>query len=249
MSKLLKYSVLRYFPSIVAGESINLGILYSEEKTGYCSFRFTQNISRIKSFDDELDRDALLDLLKGIEEDVKSDSGKGKFNIDRFIKFYINNFRFDQPQTIVYEKLDTIVERLYKSYFRFDLPKDKRPSKKEDQRIIAQLIASAGKRTYRNKRVAGSFKENILYDIVSEACYIKIFDFDGKNLKHCINSAKTWAWNCSHELEKPIYIIYRYSKTEIPSDAFRIIKQIFDEADCKFYSFDEGLRQLQKDVC
>ena len=35
MEKLLKYSVLRYMPSKLSGEKINLGILFSEENTGY----------------------------------------------------------------------------------------------------------------------------------------------------------------------------------------------------------------------
>lgn len=85
MSKLLKYSVLRYSPSVLSGESINLGILFSEENIGYYSFRFTRNLARIKSFDDELNREALFDLLTGIKEEVDLESNQKIFKIDRFI--------------------------------------------------------------------------------------------------------------------------------------------------------------------
>lgn len=35
MEKILKYSVLRYSPSTVAGEKINLGIIFYDMKSGY----------------------------------------------------------------------------------------------------------------------------------------------------------------------------------------------------------------------
>lgn len=248
MSKLLKYSVLRYSPSVLSGESINLGILFSEENAGYYSFRFTRNLARIKNFDDELNREALFDLLTGIKEEVDLESSQKSFKIDRFIRFYINNYKFESPHTIVYDDLDGIVEDLYKSYFRFDLPKDKRPDKKADQRIISQLIQSTGQKTFHNKKVAGAFEESVIYDIVTDYCYIKLFDFDGKDLKRCISSAKTWAWNCNHEHEKPVYIIYRYSNEELTDESFHIIRQIFAEANCRFCSIEEGMQELQRVV-
>lgn len=246
MNKVLKYSVLRYSPSVFSGESINLGILFAEDSAGFYSFRYTRNLSRIRSFDDELDRDVLLELLKGIKEEVELKSREDQFDLEHFIRFYINNFRFDKAQMIVYDDLNKTLEDLYNLYFRFDLPKNKRPSKKEDQKIISQIIASNGQKTYHNKKVTGIFKEDIVYDIVAGDYYIKIFDFDGKDLKRCINTAKTWAWNCNHEKEKKVYIIYRYSHSDIFHDAFNIIKQIFDEAECRFYSIEEGIEVLRE---
>ena len=67
--KILKYSVLRYSPSMLSGERINLGILFSEESTGYHSFYYTKNFNRLKSFDDDLDKSVVKTLLAGIEKE------------------------------------------------------------------------------------------------------------------------------------------------------------------------------------
>ena len=143
MEKLLKYSVLRYMPSKLSGEKINLGILFSEENTGYHSFYCTKNFQRIKYFDDELEKKTLRDFLTEIKEDVESEWNRENFDIDEFIKFYINSFCFEKTASIIYEDLDSMIESLKKAYFRFDYAKGERPSKTEDQRILAKLIRSS----------------------------------------------------------------------------------------------------------
>lgn len=130
MEKILKYSVLRYSPSLLSGERINLGIVFSEETTGYHSFYYAQNLSRIKRFDDELDLSVLKELLMGIEEEVEGDWFDKEFSIDSFVKFYINDYRFDDPQAIIYQDLEETITSLKKAYFRFDYSKAERPDRK-----------------------------------------------------------------------------------------------------------------------
>ena len=245
MEKLLKYSVLRYMPSQLSGEKINLGILFSEENTGYHSFYYTKNFQRIKNFDDELDKKTLRNFLEEIKEETESEWDKKRFNIDEFVKFYINNFYFEKTASIIYEDLESMVESLKKSYFRFDYAKDERPSKTEDQRILAKLIQSSGTSLYKNKTVKGRFEEDIQYDLMTQHYYIKLFDFDGKNLKRCINTAKTWAWNCNHETKKKVYIVYRYSdKKPENRKEFQIIKNIFDESGARFCSIEDSMQMI-----
>ena len=54
MEKILKYSVLRYSPSSVSGEKINLGIIFFDETLNYREFRYSKKFSRLSSFDDEI---------------------------------------------------------------------------------------------------------------------------------------------------------------------------------------------------
>lgn len=129
MEKLLKYSVLRYVPSHLSGEKINLGILFSEENTGYHSFYCTKNFQRIKYFDDELDRKTLSSFLAEIKEDVEGEWNNKNFNIDEYIKFYINNFCFEKTVSIIYEDLDSMIESLKTTKFRFDYVESERTSK------------------------------------------------------------------------------------------------------------------------
>lgn len=241
MEKKLRFSVLRYYPSSVSGERINLGILFSDDNTGFRSFYHTRNYSRLKKFDDELDRDVLKAFLVGIEKEVSGEWYADGFDIDKFIKYYINDYRFSNIQSISYEDIDKVTDSLIKTYFRFDFDKKDRPNKNEDQKILAELIRSAGISLSKNKKVLGAFNEQIVYDIATDDYYIKMFDFDDKDLKRSINAAKLWAWNCNHQKDKKIYIVYRYSKNDLAYNTdFTIIKNILKESNAKFISIDEA---------
>ncbi len=160
MEKIIKYSILRYFPTLFGGESINLGILFSDVKTGFCSFRYTSNLQRVQSFDDEIDRRSLVNLLEGIRQEVSNQSENGEFDLDGFIKYYINNYAFDKPQLVKYDDLERTTEELYRTFFRFDYPKNERPDKNQDKKILTNLILSNGWEL-KNKKVSGVYDENI----------------------------------------------------------------------------------------
>lgn len=127
MKKTLKYSILRYMPSHVTGESINLGILFYDQPTGRCQFRHTRNYNRIMAFDEEISRKSIEVLLEGIEQEVNK-GNKESFDMDKFIKYYINNFKFEKPHSIEYDNLDETQERLFTEYFSQDTGDDIRVS-------------------------------------------------------------------------------------------------------------------------
>ena len=110
----LKYSVLRYSPSPISGEQINLGILICDESTDYREFYSTEKYSRLIAFDDELDIDLIHMLLCGIRE-VVTDMAK-KFDMEEFIRFYINAFHFDDIKSITYDEMDKTLEYLRITY-------------------------------------------------------------------------------------------------------------------------------------
>ena len=114
MEKVLKYSIFRYSPYLLPGKETVLGILFSEETTGYRSFYYTKDLTQIQFFDDKLDPSILQDLLIGISEEVKEE----KFDIDSFIKFYINDYKFDKPRIITYQDLEETIATIKKAYFK-----------------------------------------------------------------------------------------------------------------------------------
>ena len=245
MEKVLKYSVLRYSPNIVTGEAINLGILYSDETRGYHSFRYTHNYDRILKFDDTLSKEELVSILEGIEKEINSDKYKESFDIDSFIKYYINSYYFEKNLSFLYDDLEKGVDDLYAMYLRFDLPKKERPDKNKDLEMISKIISSSGESFKKKKSVHGKFDDKVSYDFILDDRYIKIFDFDGKNLTYCINSAKVWAWNCDHA-EKDVYIVFRYSKNEESEKAFKIIESIFKDSKCRFCRIEEFDKTFRK---
>lgn len=103
--KTLKYSILRYSPSLIAGESINLGVLLSIDDGEHREFIHTKNWNRIEKFDDEVNVDGVKFLLNAIREEIAiSIYNKDTFDIESFASRFTNEYRFDSPIEIVCEK-------------------------------------------------------------------------------------------------------------------------------------------------
>lgn len=245
--KILKYSVLRYSPSAVAGEKINLGIIFYDMESGYREFKYSKKFSRLATFDDEIDVAMVKKLLQSISDDVSGNLFTyDKFDIDQYTKYFISDFSFEKPKSIQYDDLDEMIKRLHKTYFRFEYDKAERPSKEDDKNIIERIISADGKTVKKDEYVYGICNERIRYDLVTDDFCIKIFDFDGKNLNKLVNSAKTWAWNAMQENEKKVMIIYRYNEeTSKYNQEFKIIMDIFARSKTSVYDIEEGVRILQ----
>ena len=122
MTSIMKYSVLRYSPSKVAGEKINIGILFSDRQGKRVEFRHTSNWQRVKSFDDELDINTLKSFVEGVKLDVDYAMESGaSFDLEKYIKFFINGFMFEREQKIQYDDWENTVKKLNSIYLRFDL--------------------------------------------------------------------------------------------------------------------------------
>ena len=244
--KIMKYSVLRYSPSRVAGEHINIGIIFDAPEDKYREFRFIKKFARLSSFDDELNIDNTKLLLKGIKEDVEGTIFTfDSFDIDKYVEFFINDFNFERPKQIGYNDLEEVLDTLHKSYFRFEYEKSQRPSAEDDKRMIYRILRDSGKSFERSISTKGIFDEKIKYDIVTEKYKVKIFDFDNKDLSKMINTAKAWAWNANHNFEKDILIIYRYSNADHRQEAlFETIIKILKESGSEVLNIDAGVSKL-----
>lgn len=248
---MIRYSVLRYSPSTVSGEAINLGVLFSEEESGYREFRYTKKFSRIAKFDDTINISKVKDLLKGIKEDVDPTLFSDiNFSIDKYVRYYINDYRFDSPKSIEFTDLEATVERIFKTYLKFDYPVAERPTQEDDKRFLYDLIKNQGVTVSRNEVVLGQFNERIRFDIVTDNTCIKIFNYDNKDLSRSIDAAKSWAWTCKYGLKdhrKPI-VMYRYNEEvdDIQKDHenFSIISNIFKNADAEFIDLESGIERI-----
>ena len=116
MKKTLKYSVLKYSPSASPDKETNLGILFTEESTGYRFFYHVEDPERITGLDEKLSKPAIKEFLLGIEEEVSDRRHENSFDMERFIKYYINDYKFDTPKTVQYDDLDTSIAGLIQNY-------------------------------------------------------------------------------------------------------------------------------------
>lgn len=248
MRKQLRYSVLRYSPSKIAGEKINLGIIFADKENDKREFRHTTKFRRIAGFDDELNMETLKNLLNGIKTDVEPSSpSDAQFDLDSYIQFFINDFNFDEPKSIYYDDWDETVEKINRIYFRFDYEKSKRPSKKDEFRFLSDLISARTDELKWNRKMEGAFNESVTYDLVVGGYKIKMLDFDNKDLTKLVNTAKAWAFNCMADTTQKTIIIYRYSDEGRVKDdqTFDSIKKIFEYVDADFLNMEEGIEKIQ----
>lgn len=247
MDKILLFSVLRYSPSKVSGEYINLGVLYSDPTTNKASFSYTQKRKRLEEFDDTVDSKQVFSMLKSIKQEVRDLTNKDSFNIEKYTRYYINNFCFDTVQKIVFDDFEERIRQLDRTFLRFDYEKDDRLTQKEDEQLLSDMFVAKNLSFVKSKYVIGKYKEKIKYDFITDEFYIKYFDFDRKQLNRNINIMKTWAWNATHT-DKDIIIIFRYSDEDIKYiEDFKIMMKILKDAKIKTYRIDK-IESLINDV-
>ena len=245
MKQILKYSVLRYTPSIVAGESINLGMIIFAPEEDYREFYFTKKIQRVTNFDDTVSKKVVGKLLQSIKEEVEDDKFETQpFDIEKYVQFFTNNYCFEKPKALLYDSLNDQVEELKKSYFSFDYKKEDRPTYEDDKKLLDRVISANRDDVKRKRRVKGSVDETISFDFVTSDYKVKLFEFNDKDLRRQINSAKSWAWNCMNDDQ--IVLVYRYSEEKNPKyqKEFQTIMNIFDTVDAKVYNIEDDLSVL-----
>lgn len=247
MDKIMKYSILRYTPSKISGESINLGIIFDSKIDNYLEFRYTKKFSRLMHFDDEIDMDDVKRIIKSIEEDINDSLfSKNLFDIENYVKYFINNFNFDRPKSIVYDDLEEVITSLHKAYFRFEYDKKSRPSVNEDKKLLFRMLSNSGKHAMKDRTVLGAFNDRITYDLITDDYNIKIFDFDNKDLNRLISSAKAWAWNAKNSSDKDLLILYRYNdETRTNNQEFNIIMDILNDSGAQVMDIEKGMALVQ----
>ena len=245
--KIMKYSVLRYSPSRVAGEHINLGIIFDAPNDNYLEFRYVRKYARLAAFDDEINIDNVKILLRNIKDDILGNIFIGNtFDIDDYVKFYINDFCFEKPKTIAYDDVKEVVDTLHRSYFRFEYEKHERPTAEEDKRMLARIIKDSGKKVSKQRVLNGLYDDKITYDLVTDDYKIKVFDYDKKDLSRSINAAKAWAWNAMKNKGQKVMFIYRYDDADDSrSDAFNTIINILNDSGADVFDIDTGISKLQ----
>ena len=217
MSKTLFYSVLRYSPSIVSGESINLGVLVTSGD--YVEFFHTNRFSRIHEFDDSLNIETVKILLDSISDEVKGDliTLDKHFDIYKFIRYYCKEYCFSPVISVPFDNLKKKVEEIRRIYLQFDYEKNQRPTNKEALAFLKTILASQGQQVLSNKNAMGGFQESVRFDMIFGNYGIKFFRFGSSSeLKRTMNDIKAWAWNCEHSaLVTPVIV---YSTDIVPED-------------------------------
>ena len=106
---------MRYSP-FAATEKITLGILFFEEQKNYRMFKVLADFDKWPNIADDVPVEMLKKLLYGIKEEAESKIYQTKtFDIEDYIRFYLNAFRFDGVQTVKYDDLDKSIMEIVQS--------------------------------------------------------------------------------------------------------------------------------------
>lgn len=238
----VRFSVLSYYPSFITTENINIGILFQNAETNSVYFYTTQNWDRVRAFDDELNINFMKDYLKGISYEAENHLFNNNFEIEEYIKYFTNEYKFLNVQSVQCDDVNEFIEETKKIYLRFDYQKKERLSKGQEQKYIYKLLRSSNIE-YTREKIKGYFDENIKYDYVIGEYAIKLFTFEGKSLSHLISSAKMWSFN-AQEMKDKYKTIFIYDKEEKNIKYFDSIIRILSENAHKVMVFQEGIEYL-----
>lgn len=246
--KSLQYSVLQYSPSLVSGESINLGILASSSVEPLVDFVATKKLTRIREFDDSINLDMLKLVLQGIKDETETtlENYDEIFDIQDFTQFYCNEYHFTHTIALTYVDFSSTVDELFRMYLPQDIAKEKRASYTEELQFITKVLETNNVDYKRNVREFGNYSEPIKYDFRINNYGIKLFWLKGKDLRRLTNDVKAWAWNCQHSPQNvKTVIIYNCDVEEMSSAEMKIFLNIFKDSSDQVYSWTDGMNWLK----
>lgn len=228
MKNNIKFSVLSYYPNFLNNENINLGILFHNIETCKVEFIITKNWKRVISFDDEIDLEFTKAFLQGIKLECENSlfDMKEDFSLKEYIKFYINQFKFNKIIESTSKNFNEFIIKTTKYYLRHDYDKKDRLSFNSEIKFIKQLMKSEDIE-FSTEQVIGGFNELVSFDYIVRNYGFKNFIFENKNINRQIMSAK--AWSCTANKFKDIKFVFTYDIAREDSKEFDIIMNILKE--------------------
>lgn len=198
----LVYSILRYEPSLVSGETINLGAIFYYPDTGYREFYSIKKWSRVSSFDDTLNIPLLKDLMLDISDEIGTVLTNPNFDIKHFCSQYDSELYFDNCTTftdVTTDSLSAQIEEIKQMYFQFEYEVVKRPKKDDQKKFLRRLLKESRIKYTADYSSKGKFDADIDYDFVFGDYGVVLFNLNSSEINNnTMNKVKAWAWNADH---------------------------------------------------
>lgn len=241
------FSVLSYYPSFITSECINVAVLFYNKDTDERLLEVTTKWQRIRGFDDEIDLDFFKATLFGIREEIKQSfwSNNSDFEIQRYIKRFVNELRFSKIIKIETADFGSFITETKKMFLRYDFEKRDRPNRDEQISYIKRLLRETNVKL-ENGKAKGIFNEVVNYDYIFDGYAFKIFSFSGKDLNKIVTSAKSWAYTAKEMNDSMNYKTIFVYDADIKDDKFEIIYKILNEYAYKVMRVPEAISYVIK---
>lgn len=248
----INFSVLKYMPSSVRRETINVGIVFHLPSQSKSFFYSLKNNRRVSSFDDEYDKDFYQMMMKSIhyefdypkkEQELFKDFLEESFNDitnDIFLvnktRNYINEFIFTTPDSILSNEneLETDIDNLKKTYLYYDRPKNERITTAEVKKLLSKQVKLS---SIRLKEQVSDIADSInsdekVFDYKIDNTYIKAVSFDYARKKNVNTEMKVSLFDLMESFKndkvKKVKIVTN-DTIEEQEDYFRKYKSLVNE--------------------
>lgn len=247
MSKICKFSVLRYVPEQHREEFINIGLVFHSPEDRYINIQFTTKFSRVTTFDDEVDINFLKVILKGIENDLSLSSTitgpsenelANKNFLDKATMSYVNQLQFSKVKSLISSNYLKDEQDLFNTFVYFDTHKEKRITRQKVKSLLSKVFAENEREFDYRKDLEIKLETD---DINVDFAFKKItdqgtknnilnslsFDYSSSQEKNALSLAKEWHWNINkmRELQNQNKAINKYINFENDLEFTTIVLQ------------------------
>lgn len=200
MNVKLMFSVLKYIPSSIRRESLNVGIAIHIPSLGLAEFHSIKSTRRLAAFDDEYDPTFFKMMMQALHFEIDFPlTSRDQFAFDapvtneeilqpdyleRKTAYLANEFQFE-PVQVLKTNANTCqddVQDLIKTFLYYDRPKSQRITTAEVRRLMSKQLRIEGfKQLEKSPKVYGDFSSKSLFDYRIGDYYIKAISFDYKD--------------------------------------------------------------------
>lgn len=201
MGKLF-YSILRYEPSIVSGEIINLGAAFYYPESGYREFYSITKWNRVSAFDDTLNIPLMKDLMLDIRDAMGTQLDNPDFNLKKFCAKYNSELYFDDCMVfadIHPEEVFNQIEDIKKMYFQFEYDIANRPNNDAQKKFLRRLLVAKSIEYIRDSSQTGAFGDIVKYDYTFGTYGVVFINLNNDKIDNkTMNKVRAWAWTAQN---------------------------------------------------
>jgi len=218
MKNTVYFSICRYVPSLLRGETLNIGFAYHVPSTGHLDFFTSKNTARIRNFDDEIETDMISVIFDSLKYDFSSENlethdeySNGELIspnlLNNKIKNYVNQVQFSEVSVFeLDESVDNIILDIADMYLYYDKKKNERINHDRVRALAKKIVAAS---TYKDSMSKTSNIETFFdvpydfkFNLGGHQKYIKGFSFDYKQPNRFFKEIKAYLFDLEHEMQK-----------------------------------------------
>lgn len=242
----LQFSILSYYPSLLSGECINIGIAYMDKNSRNTFFSEIKKWSRVEHFDDEIDIDFLKYTVSGIK--LRLDNNNMLSNeiddLSEVTRHFVNELQFSNLSEVEYDDLNSTIDCINKIHMRFDYEKHERPNQDTEKKYL-RMIYKQKKVDFNSMPIVGSYDEKLTFDFVldNKEC-VKIIRINDSNAATYIHHAKSWAYTCNEMKASYKFIFLIIDEYLTDKKYLHQVKRILGSCDSDIYDYDYYINKL-----